>query len=170
MRTRTVCAALSWSPRWSRSQISAGMARQSRNVRSSTWTTVARPPVSDTSRTPIFQAFFTFQDVSNRAPRFGELSYTQVHVHAPVAPTDLYLWVKETGSFSYSGPVIEVPDDAPGSGMAVYLTAYVSPDASTCPATGTAALRAKVAVVDANPAAPTPGRRQIAILSCASPT
>ncbi|MET0341935.1 MAG: amino acid adenylation domain-containing protein [Polyangiales bacterium] len=52
----------------------------------------------DSSRTPVFQAFFTFQDVSNRAPRFGALSYAQIHVHAPVAPTDLYLWVKETGN------------------------------------------------------------------------
>jgi amino acid adenylation domain-containing protein len=52
----------------------------------------------DLSRTPIFQAFFTYQDVSNREPKFGELSYSQVNVHAPVAPTDLYLWVKETGS------------------------------------------------------------------------
>lgn len=52
----------------------------------------------DLSRTPIFQAFFTYQDVSNRDARFGALPYSQVHVHAPVAPTDLYLWVKETGS------------------------------------------------------------------------
>jgi amino acid adenylation domain-containing protein len=51
----------------------------------------------DMSRTPIFQAFFTYQDVSNRQPRLGELGYSQVHVHAPVAPTDVYLWVKETG-------------------------------------------------------------------------
>ena len=52
----------------------------------------------DLSRTPVFQAFFTYQDVSNRASNFGGLSYSQVHVHAPVAPTDLYLWVKETGA------------------------------------------------------------------------
>jgi Tfp pilus assembly protein PilX len=79
------------------------------------------------------------------------------------------LWIKETGSFSYSGPVIEVPDDAPGFGMALYLTAYVCPDTATCPVSGAGALRAKVAVMDANPTAPTPGRRQIAILSWASP-
>jgi amino acid adenylation domain-containing protein len=51
----------------------------------------------DLSRTPVFQAFFTFQDVSNRAPHVGDLTYSQVHVHAPVSPTDVYLWTKETG-------------------------------------------------------------------------
>src|SRR5690606_14151443 len=51
----------------------------------------------DTSRTPIYQAFFTYQNVSDRAASIGELAYSQIHVHAPVAMTDLYLWVKETG-------------------------------------------------------------------------
>ncbi len=51
----------------------------------------------DLSRTPVFQAFFTFQDVSNRALHVGDLTYSQVHVHAPVSPTDVYLWTKETG-------------------------------------------------------------------------
>lgn len=51
----------------------------------------------DTSRTPIYQAFFTYQNVSDRASNFGDLGYSQIHVHAPVAMTDLYLWVKETG-------------------------------------------------------------------------
>ncbi len=50
----------------------------------------------DTSRTPIYQAFFTYQNVSDRAANIGELAYSQIHVHAPVAMTDLYLWVKET--------------------------------------------------------------------------
>jgi amino acid adenylation domain-containing protein len=51
----------------------------------------------DTSRTPIFQAFFTYQDVSNRAPRLGDLTYSQIHVHAPFTQTDIYMWAKETG-------------------------------------------------------------------------
>jgi amino acid adenylation domain-containing protein len=51
----------------------------------------------DPSRTPIFQAFFTYQDVSKRVQEIGNLRYSQIHVHAPVAPTDMYLWVKETG-------------------------------------------------------------------------
>lgn len=51
----------------------------------------------DMSRTPIFQAFFTFQDVSNRLSLLGDIPYVQIHVHAPVSPTDISLWVKETG-------------------------------------------------------------------------
>ena len=51
-RTRTVWAALSCSPRWSRSQIRAGIARQSRTVRERTWRTVARPPLIESSRRP----------------------------------------------------------------------------------------------------------------------
>jgi len=61
--------------------------------------------------------------------------------------------------------VIEVPDDAPGFAYAVYLTAYVCPAASTCGTTGKPVLRAKVAIVDANPSAPVAGKRQIAILN-----
>jgi hypothetical protein len=79
------------------------------------------------------------------------------------------LQVKLTGSFAYTGAVIEVPDDAPGFAFAIYLTAYVCPAAGTCPITGTSALRAKITVVDSDPTAPVAGKRQIAILSWAAP-
>lgn len=79
------------------------------------------------------------------------------------------LWVKETGSFSYAGPVIEVPDDSPGFTYAVYLTAYVCPGKPSCDTTGAPVLRTKVAIVDAVASAPVAGQRQIAILSW-SPT
>jgi len=49
----------------------------------------------DTSRTPLYSAFFTFQDVRNRRSSVGPLSYDQIHVHAPVSPTELSLWVKQ---------------------------------------------------------------------------
>jgi amino acid adenylation domain-containing protein len=49
----------------------------------------------DTSRTPLYSAFFSFQDVRNRKSSVGELSYEQIHVHAPVSPTDLSFWVKQ---------------------------------------------------------------------------
>jgi hypothetical protein len=78
------------------------------------------------------------------------------------------LQVKLTGSFTYTGPVIEVPDDAPGFAFAVYLTAYVCPAGGACPATGTGAVRAKITVVDGDPTAPVAGKRQIAILSWAA--
>ncbi len=52
----------------------------------------------DTSRTPLYSAFFTFQDIRNRKSSIGELSYEQIHVHAPVSPTDVSFWVKQHGS------------------------------------------------------------------------
>ncbi len=52
----------------------------------------------DLSRTPLYSAFFTFQDVRNRKSSIGELSYEQIHVHPPVSPTDLSLWVKQLDS------------------------------------------------------------------------
>jgi hypothetical protein len=80
------------------------------------------------------------------------------------------LQVKLTGSFTYTGPVIEVPDDAPGFAFAVYLTAYVCPASGTCPVAGSdPLLRAKITVIDGDPTAPIAGKRQIAILSWAAP-
>ncbi|MFI5564263.1 hypothetical protein ACIA2T_33650 [Amycolatopsis japonica] len=78
------------------------------------------------------------------------------------------LWVKETGSFSYTGVVIEVPDDSPGFVFGVHLTAYVCPKSPTCTPGGTPANRARVAFVDGDPAAPVPGARQVSVLSWAS--
>src|SRR5581483_3353201 len=76
------------------------------------------------------------------------------------------LWVKETGSFSYTGPVIEVPDDSPGFVVAVYLAVCPPGTASCLPGSGvTPVLRAKVAYVDADPTAPVPGQRQVVVLS-----
>src|SRR5262249_32945952 len=74
------------------------------------------------------------------------------------------LWVKETGSFSYTGVVIEVPDDSPGFVLAVYLFAYVCSGAGPCATTGPPSLRAKVAFVDGDPTSPTPGSRQVVVL------
>jgi amino acid adenylation domain-containing protein len=77
----------------------------------------------DMSRTPIFQAFFTFQDVSNRISLLGDIPYEQIHVHAPVSPTDISLWVKETGDgltggLDYSTDLFEQPT------MARFLAQY----------------------------------------------
>ncbi|MFO0599053.1 MAG: amino acid adenylation domain-containing protein [Myxococcaceae bacterium] len=57
----------------------------------------------DMSRTPIYQAFFTFQDVSNRGSSLGEVPYGQIHVHAAATQTDLSFWVKETGNGMVGG-------------------------------------------------------------------
>lgn len=79
------------------------------------------------------------------------------------------LWVKETGSFGYTGPVIEVPDDSPGFVFTVYLSAYLCPSSPTCSPGGSPPLRAKVAFVDADPTTPVPGKRQVSVLSWSSP-
>jgi hypothetical protein len=116
--------------------------------------------------------------VNNNANQF----YVQGTTYTPGAAVDIVLnnaaeqvfrfgvvarsvWVKETGSFSYGGVVIEVPDDSPGFVFSMYLTAYICPNSSSCTPGGTGALRAKVALVDSNPATPVPGRRQVTVLS-----
>jgi amino acid adenylation domain-containing protein len=48
----------------------------------------------DTSRTPLYSTFFTFQDARNRRASFGDLSYDVVGVETPICPTDLNLWTK----------------------------------------------------------------------------
>ncbi|MEU4253811.1 hypothetical protein AB0F15_41110 [Amycolatopsis sp. NPDC026612] len=75
------------------------------------------------------------------------------------------LWVKETGSVTFTGAVIEVPDDSPGFVFGVYLSAYVCPGAGTCAPGGTPAVRARVAYVDGDPTNPVPGARQVSVLS-----
>jgi hypothetical protein len=109
--------------------------------------------VQGTTYTPKAALDISLNNLSEQVFRFGVISRS--------------LQIKQTGSFAYIGPVIEVPDDAPGFSYTVYLTAYVCPAATSCPTTGTPLLRAKVAIVDAVPASPTPGQRQIAILSWA---
>jgi len=117
----------------------------------------------------------------------GNEFYVQGTTYAPGAAVDITLnnaaeqvfrfgviarslWVKLTGSFSYTGVVIEVPDDSPGFVFGVHLAVYVCPAASTCTPSGTPALRVKVAFVDADPANPVPGQRQVAVLSWTTPT
>ena len=66
----------------------------------------------DPSRTPVYQSFFTFQDVRNRGASFGGLPYSQIHVHAEVTPTDLSFWVKQwddgiVGGIDYATSLFE---------------------------------------------------------------
>ncbi|GGN61211.1 hypothetical protein GCM10010112_18080 [Actinoplanes lobatus] len=107
--------------------------------------------VQGTTYTPKAALDISLNNLSEQVFRFGVISRS--------------LHIKQTGSFAYLGPVIEVPDDAPGFAYAVYLTAYVCPAAPSCATTGTPRLRAKVAIVDAVPSAPVAGKRQIAILN-----
>ena len=78
------------------------------------------------------------------------------------------LWIKETGSISYSGPVIEVPDNSPGfgpGGTVVYLNVYLCQAAASCTAAaGRLGLRAKVLIYDPT-GTPNPPARQMTIQS-----
>ncbi|WP_086853644.1 hypothetical protein [Amycolatopsis kentuckyensis] len=116
--------------------------------------------------------------VNNSGNRF----YVQGTTYAPKAVLDVTLnnatepifrfgvvarslWVKETGSVTFTGAVIEVPDDSPGFVFGVYLSAYVCPGSSTCAPGGTPVARARVAYVDGDPANPVAGARQVSVLS-----
>ncbi len=102
--------------------------------------------------------------------------YIQGTTYVPLAPIDIslsnitaqvlrfgvisrVLRVKETGAVSYTGPVIEIPDDSPGygpGGTVVLLESYVCEASPTCtPATGTLGLRARVYIKDAGTIGPT---------------
>jgi hypothetical protein len=137
--------------------------------------------------TPYSQSSSTSCALVNTVNTSGNQFYVQGTTYAPKGVIDLTLnniaeqvfrfgvvaralWVKVTGSFTYSGPVIEVPDDSPGFPFGVFLTAYVCPAATTCDTTGPPALHARVAFVDADPGNPEPGKRQVIVLSWSRPS
>ncbi|HYX35622.1 MAG TPA: amino acid adenylation domain-containing protein [Oligoflexus sp.] len=49
----------------------------------------------DQSRTALYSAIISYQDVSARVTGFGDLLLRQVLVHSPITPTDLFFWVKK---------------------------------------------------------------------------
>ena len=49
----------------------------------------------DLSRSPIYQAFFSFQDATARSSAFGDLTYQQMHVMPEATATELGLWLME---------------------------------------------------------------------------
>ncbi|MFF0264209.1 hypothetical protein [Kribbella sp. NPDC004536] len=111
--------------------------------------------VQGTTYTPKAALDITLNNAQEQVFRFGVISRS--------------LWVKETGSFSYGGVVIEVPDDSPGFVFSLYLSAYICSGAGPCSTGGTPVLRSKVALVDTNPMAPSPGHRQVTVLSWSRP-
>jgi amino acid adenylation domain-containing protein len=48
----------------------------------------------DLSRSPVYQAFFSYQDATRREPKIGDVPFSQMHIHSSAAPTDVFLWVK----------------------------------------------------------------------------
>jgi hypothetical protein len=113
--------------------------------------------IQGTTYTPSAVIDLTLSTVTQQVLRFGVIARS--------------LWVKETGSITYSGPVIEVPDDSPGlgpGGTIVYLNVYVCPAAATCSSTtGKLGLKARVLIYDAS-GTPSPPGRQISIQSWAT--
>jgi hypothetical protein len=75
--------------------------------------------VQGTTYTPIAAIDLTLNSATQPVLRFGAISRS--------------LWVTETGPFSYSAPVVAIPDDTTGSNSApiVYLTVYVCPATTT---------------------------------------
>jgi hypothetical protein len=111
--------------------------------------------VQGTTYAPLGAVDLTLNNASEQVFRFGTIARA--------------VWIKETGSFSYTGPVIEVPDDSPGFGVSAYLDAYVCPKSASCSVTGTPALRSRIALFDSDPSSPAARRRKIAVLSWSTP-
>jgi amino acid adenylation domain-containing protein len=66
----------------------------------------------DPSRTPVFQAMFSYQEASGRSGQIGELPYTQLHVMSQGAMTDLVFWLLSksggmAGGLSYNADILE---------------------------------------------------------------
>jgi len=110
--------------------------------------------VQGTTYAPTAAIDITLNNAAEQVFRFGVVSRT--------------LFVKETGSTCYTGPVIEVPDDSPGYAFDALLNVFVC-DTAPCGTTGTPNLKVKVAFVDANAATPISGQRQIVIESWEPP-
>jgi hypothetical protein len=110
--------------------------------------------VQGTTNTPAAAIDLTLNNLTSQVLRFGVVARS--------------LWVKETGSLNYSGPVIEVPDNSPGYGTAstiVDLQVYVCPGSSACSSSaGKLQLTARVQIWDPS-GSPVPGARQITVLS-----
>jgi len=113
--------------------------------------------IQGTTYTPIAPIDLTLNNVTAQVLRFGVICRT--------------LWLKETGSISYSGPVIEIPDNSTDygtSGTIVDLSVYVCPGVSTasCSTDPSARLQltARVMIWD-NTGIPVPNKRQLNVLS-----
>lgn len=110
--------------------------------------------VQGTTYVPLASVDLSLNNIAESVFRFGVIARS--------------LTVFETASFSYPGAVIELPDNSPGwgvNGTLVQLRVHVCPEEATCSAaTGTLALKARVQVWDPT-GTPSPGRRQISILS-----
>jgi hypothetical protein len=110
--------------------------------------------IQGTTYMPLARVDLTLNNITAQVLRFGVIARS--------------LSIKETGSISYNGPVIEIPDNSPGLGIGstiIYLTVYDCPGVSTCSSSGRLRLRSRVLVKDAG--APVAGNRTMYIQSWA---
>jgi hypothetical protein len=107
-----------------------------------------------TTYTPAAVVDITLSNITQQVLRFGLVSRS--------------LFIKETGALSYSGPVIELPDNSLGygpGGTIVYLSTYICPGKPTCSSsTGTLLLRSRVFVYDPS-GTPEPATRKMVVQS-----
>ena len=107
--------------------------------------------IQGTTYTPLAAIDISLSNITAQVLRFGVVSRV--------------LQVKETGSLSYDGPVIEIPDDSPGygpGGTVVLLRVYVCEATSTCsPSTGQLRLRVRAYIKDPGALGPLDGRSLI---------
>ena len=50
----------------------------------------------ESNRTPLFQTFFSYQDVTNRSQKFNGITYEQINISKKSPHTDLDLWIKNS--------------------------------------------------------------------------
>lgn len=110
--------------------------------------------IQGTTYAPLAALDVSFNNLTAQVFRFGVVARS--------------LKMFETGSLSFTGPVIEVPDDSPGIGFGIYLSAFVCEGNGPCPTTGTPYLTAFLTVVDPL-AGVTAGQREMHILSWTVP-
>jgi hypothetical protein len=110
--------------------------------------------VQGTHYSPLAKVDITLNNVSQQIFRFGVIARA--------------LEVKETGSFTYSGAVIELPDNSPGwgfGGTLVQLKVYLCPSSPTCSASsGELSLKVRAQLYDTT-GAPVPPKREVTVLS-----
>ena len=107
--------------------------------------------IQGTTYTPLAPIDINLSNITEQVLRFGVVSRVLV--------------VKETGSISYDGPVIEIPDDSLGygpGGTVVFLTVHVCRASSSCgPGAGREALRVRAYIKDAGTLGPADGRELV---------
>jgi hypothetical protein len=107
--------------------------------------------IQGTTYTPLAPIDISLSNITEQVLRFGVVSRVLV--------------VKETGSISYDGPVIEIPDDSLGygpGGTVVFLTVHVCRETNSCgPGAGREALRVRAYIKDAGALGPADGREVV---------